>query len=126
MEIFISSVPRDDEPGYGPDDRQFFATPTSRSGKPVLCRVANRQNGTIVPVPGAKYQVQVHARGWKAEVALPWKELSDFDAKPGAVLALELRVNDADKSHPSWKIDPTDIRNLSTEDPTKWSLLKLQ
>lgn len=126
MEIFISSVPRDDEPGYGPDDRQFFATPTSRSGKPVLCRVANRQNGTIVPVPGAKYQVQVHARGWKAEVALPWKELSDFDAKPGAVLALELRVNDADKSHPRWKIDPTDIRNLSTEDPTKWSLLKLQ
>ncbi len=126
MEIFISTEPRDNDPGYGPHDRQFFATPTSRSGKPILCRVANRQNGTIAKVPGARYNVVVHGHGWRAEIALPWKELSDFKAKPGATLALELRVNDADKSHPRWTIDSTDIKQVNTEDPSKWSLLKLQ
>ncbi|MGN1364607.1 MAG: hypothetical protein ACI406_04535 [Victivallis vadensis] len=62
--------------------------------------MANRRNDMIAPVPGAKYRAEIHPKGWKAELAIPWRELSGFDAKPGAVLALELRVNDADKSHP--------------------------
>ena len=88
--------------------------------------MANRRNDMIAPVPGAKYRAEIHPKGWKAELAIPWRELSDFDAKPGAVLALELRVNDADKSHPRWKIDPGDVEDLSTEYPSRWSLLKLQ
>jgi hypothetical protein len=126
MEVFVSTEPRDHDPGYGPFDCQFFVTPDSGGDGPVVGRVADREAGHVVDVEGATKHIAKTKAGWLAEVGLPWRAFPGFSPTPGAVLALELRVNDADSSHPRWKIDPSDIELVHTEDPTAWSTLTLR
>lgn len=125
MELFVSSEPREENPGYGPHDHQFFVAPDSSEKKPIVGKVTDREAGVVTDVPGAVYTIRPQKGGWLAEVALPWSVLPGFQPAAGAKLALEMRVNDADKSHERWKIDPED-GNVRPEDPTVWSLLILE
>lgn len=125
LELFISTEPREDNPGYGPHDHQFFITPTSGEGKPIVGEVVDREAGTVVDVEEALHFIGQTKQGWVAEVAIPWRALPDFSAKAGAKAALEIRVNDADTSHARWKIDPID-GSVRPHDPTAWSLLTLR
>ncbi len=126
VELFISAEPRDTNPGYGPNDYQFFITPTSGEGKPIFAKLTERSSGVMVDVKGSKFFCGKANKGWTAEVAIPWETFAGFKPGPGAKLAFDLRVNDADTSHERWKLDPTDISKLNTEDPTAWSLLTLE
>ncbi|MBN2712328.1 MAG: hypothetical protein JXR97_07810 [Planctomycetes bacterium] len=126
MELFVSTVPRDKYSGYGENDYQFFITPTSAEGKVVVGRLADRESGEVVDVEGAKYNVGKTKIGWRAELALPWKSFSKFDAKAGGKVAIEVRVNDADTTHKRWKIDPEDSGYIPPEEPAKWSLVLLE
>lgn len=125
LELFISTEPRDQDPGHGPNDYQFFLTPTSATGKAVLGRVANRESGTIVPVPGAKFRGGKSKIGWTIEAAIPWNTFGSFKAIPSAKLAIDTLVSDADASHPRWKLPPADTGKVLTEDPTAWPLVTL-
>ena len=124
IELFFSSEPRDNNPGYGPNDRQYILTPTSGEGKPIVGMVADREAGEVQDVKDAKYFLGKSGKGWVAEVAIPWEALPKFKPAVGAKAALEIRVNDADSSHERWKIDPTD-GTVNPGDPTVWSLLLL-
>jgi hypothetical protein len=125
LEIFVSTEPRDDNPGYGPHDRQFFVTPESGEGGPVVGHVADREAGKVVDVKGVARHVGKTKQGWRAELAFPWSAFPGVMPGPGARLALELRVNDADKSHERWKIDASDCDKVRPADPTSWSILNL-
>ncbi|HBC88382.1 MAG TPA: hypothetical protein DCZ94_15645 [Lentisphaeria bacterium] len=126
IELFISVEPRDSNPGYGPNDYQFFVTPASGEGKPIFGKLTERSAGAMEDVKGSKFFCGKANKGWTAEVAIPWDAFAGFKPGPGAKLSLDLRVNDADTSHERWKLDPTDITKLNTEDPTAWSLLTLE
>ena len=126
VELFLSMKPRDTGSGYGPDDMQLFLTPASGEGKPIIGVVSDREAGTITDVAGAKFFGGKTELGWAMEVALPWSSLPAFKPAPGAKLALEMRVNDADSSHERFKIDPADAVNFIVTDPSTWSLLILK
>jgi hypothetical protein len=125
LELFVSTEPRENHSGYGPHDYLFFITPSSAEGKPVVGEVADREAVKLAPVKDVKYQIGKTAHGWRAQVAIPWSTFADFQPAPGAKLALEMRVNDADTSHPRFKIDPMD-GNVAPADPTVWSYLVLE
>lgn len=125
LELFVSTEPRDTNKGFGPHDHQFFLAPVSGEGGPIVGEVVDPAAGKVVDVAGAKFQLAAAGKGWVLEVALPWSSFRGFKPAKGSKLALELRVNDADKSHPRWKIDPTD-GNVQPADPTAWSLLTLE
>lgn len=124
VELFISTEPRDTSSGYGPNDYQLILTPTSAEDKPLGMYVADRAAGTLVPINGCALYAGPVNRGWVMEVAIPWKQFSNFSPKQGDKIAFEIRINDADTSHERWKIDPDGVTVL-TEDPTKWSHLIL-
>lgn len=126
VELFVSTEVRDNNPGYGPRDRQFFLTPTSAENIPIVAWVADREAGVLEDVAGAKFFLGKTPKGWAGEVALPWSAFPGFEPKPGAKLALEMRVNDADTSHPRWKLDPIDAGFIYVEDPSTWSVLELK
>lgn len=125
IELFVSAEPRDENPGYGPNDYQFFITPSSGEGKSIFGRVAERSAGIITDVKDAKFFCGKANNGWTAEVAIPWSAFPNFQPEKGAKLALEMRINDADTSHERWKLDPIDT-HMNTENPTMWSLLILE
>ena len=124
LELFVSTEPRETDPGYGPRDQQFFMTPDSQEGGPIVGEVVDREAGKVVDVKGAKYHIGRKRDGWVVEAALPWSAFKEFTGRVGAPMALELRVNDADKSHERWKIDGADNR-VVPGNPVAWSLLKL-
>ena len=124
-EIFVSLQPRDDNPGFGPRDFQFFLTPTSGEGTPIFGYVADREAGEVVDVPGAEFYAGPSRLGWVAEAAIPWKVLGVEEARPGLRMAYELRINDADQSHERFKIDAEDQSGFSPSDPVSWSRLEL-
>jgi len=126
VELFISTEPRDDKPGYGPSDHQFVITPTSAEGKPIAAEVTDREAGTLTDIAGAQLYGGKEAKGWVVEVAIPWSTFKGFRPADGAKLAMELRVNDNDTSHERFKIDPINVTDLRTEDPSAWSYLLLQ
>ncbi|WP_043583297.1 sugar-binding protein [Geminisphaera colitermitum] len=129
MELFVSTAPRDSGGGYGPRDFQFFLTPVSGEGKPIMGKVTDREMGTVSDIEDARFfagRTQNPDPGWAIEVAIPWSALGDFRPAPGARLALEMRVNDNDSTHERWKIDPSDAGILNVTDPSTWSLLELQ
>lgn len=125
VELFVSTRPRDTDKGYAPTDYQFFLTPTSADGSPILAIVADQEAGKLASVEGARFFGGKTARGWAIEAAIPWKTFDGFKPSPGTSIALEMRVNDADTSHERFKIDPED-GNVAPSDPTVWSLLSLQ
>jgi len=125
VELFVSTEPRNANPGYGPNDYQFFLCPASGEGVPIVGWVADREKGEVLDVPGSKFAFKKIPHGWSGEVAIPWSALGGFKAGKGAKLALETRVNDADTSHERWKIDPVDVGFIRVEDPSAWSLLLL-
>lgn len=124
LELFVSTRPRETGGGYGPHDQQFFIAPTSGEGKPVVAVLTERQAGSMADVAGARFAFARTPTGWSGEIAIPWTALPGAAPAAGAVLALELRVNDADSSHERWKLDPLD-GNVQVEDPSAWSLLHL-
>lgn len=124
IELFVSTEVRNENPGYGPNDHQFFLTPTSGEGIPIVAKLTDREAGVLKDVDGAKFSFAKTGVGWTAEVALPWSAFPGVKAAAGTELALELRVNDADTSHERWKLDPLD-GNVNVENPTLWSVLKL-
>lgn len=126
MELFVSTEPRDTDSGYGPRDFQFFLTPTSGEGKPVIGKVTDREMGTVLDIEGARFFAGPTRDGWALEVAIPWSALGDFKPAPGARLALEIQINDNDTSHERWRLAPSDITRVNVNDPITWSLLELQ
>lgn len=127
LEIFLSTEPRDENGGYGPNDRQYWATPTSGEEQPIFAWLSDREAGTLVDIEGGAWYAGATKAGWVAELAIPWSALPPFEPKAGARLALELRVNDADTSHERWKIDPEDAgRAIKPSDPTTWSIMVLE
>lgn len=124
LELFLSTRPREAGAGYGPYDRQLFIAPTSGEGKPVVAMLTDRQAGSMADVAGARFAFARTPTGWNGEIAIPWTALPEAAPAAGVVLALELRVNDADSSHERWKLDPLD-GNVVVEDPSAWSLLRL-
>jgi hypothetical protein len=126
IELFVSTEVRDTDPGYGPRDHQFFLTPTSAEGTPVVARVKDREAGLLEDVPDARHFLGRTPKGWAGEIALPWSVFPDFKPRPGARLALEIRVNDADTSHERWKLDPLDTEGVLVENPASWSVLQLE
>jgi len=125
IELFVSAEPREENPGYGPKDYQFFITPSSGEGKPIFGRVAERSAGVIEDVKNSKFFCGKANKGWTAEVSIPWETFAGFKPEAGAKMAFEIRVNDADTSHERFKLDPTDT-NMSTENPTMWAILVLE
>jgi hypothetical protein len=128
VELFLSLVPRDTGSGFGPDDHQFILAPTSGEGKPIAGEVKDRGDGTVVDIPGDKLFAGKVDKGWIFQVAIPWSALPNFKPDAGAKAALEMRVNDADTSHPRFKIDPVDVPGeaLNPNDPSTWSYLDLE
>lgn len=130
MELFVSSEPRDEGSGFGPNDHQFILTAASGEGKPVIGEVTDREAGVVKEIAGAEFfagPTHNTDKGWALEVALPWSALPGFKPAPGARLALEVRVNDADTSHERFKIDPVDASpDFSVSNPCTWSLLSLE
>ncbi|HEY9247761.1 MAG TPA: sugar-binding protein [Rariglobus sp.] len=129
VELFVSLKPRDSGTGFGPDDLQFFLTPTSDEGKPIIGQATDREAGIVEDVKGAKFFAGPthHAdKGWAIEAALPWGAFRHFKPAAGGRLALEMRINDADTSHPRWKIDPSDTGVIQVTDPSTWSILGLR
>lgn len=124
VELFISTEPRDNNPGHGPNDHQFILTPTSAEGKPLSLYVTDRAAGKLAPIEGCAFYAGPIAKGWMMEAVIPWKQFPTFTPKQGDKIAIEIRVNDADTSHERWKIDP-DGAIVLTEDPTQWSHLIL-
>ena len=123
MELFVSTEPREENAGYGPNDYQFMIVPTSGEGHPICGYAADRAAGVVTDVAGAKLSVGRNGKGWTLECALPWSALGGFKPQVGGRIALEQRVNDADTSHERWKLDPLD-GNVNTENPTVWSILE--
>jgi hypothetical protein len=130
VELFLSTNPREIGSGFGPQDYQFFITPTSEEGKPILGRVTDREAGVVSDVTGGRIfagLTQKSDRGWAVEAAIPWAEIAPFKPQNGAKAALEMRVSDADTSHERFKIDPSDLPDvLSVTNPSSWSLLDFQ
>lgn len=124
IELFVSTRPRDEGAGYGPYDRQLFLAPTSGESHPIVAILTDRQAGTMIDVPGARFSFVKTAVGWTGEIAIPWTALPEAAPTAGATFALDLRVNDADTSHERWKIDPIDSAFV-VENPSSWSLLRL-
>ena len=124
IELFVSTEVREENPGYGPNDTQFFLVPTSGEGAPIVAKLVDREAGKLADVVDAKFHFGKTAVGWTAEVAIPWTQFANFKAVIGTQIALELRVNDADTSHERWKLDPLD-GNVNVESPPMWSVLKL-
>lgn len=120
MELFISTEPRDNNPGYGPNDFQFMVTPVSRFDKPLFVKITQREAGKSAPVSGGIFYAGKSDTGWVTELAIPWSELSGFIPQKGGKIAMELRVNDADTSHERWKIDAENVV-VRPGDPTLWS-----
>ena len=123
MELFVSTEPRDANAGYGPNDFQLMIVPTSGEGKPICGIVTDRAAGVVTDVAGAKIGVGKNPKGWTLECAVPWSAFGAFRPKPGARIALEPHVNDADTSHERWKLDPLD-GNVKPENPTVWSIME--
>lgn len=126
IELFVSTEVRDANPGYGPRDHQFFLAPTSAEGIPVVARVKDREAGVLEDIRDARHFLGRTAQGWAGEIALPWSVFPDFQPRPGARIALEIRVNDADTSHERWTLDPLDTDGILVENPASWSVLKLE
>lgn len=126
LELFVSTEPRDENSGHGPNDYQFFITPTSGAGTPIVGYLADREAGTVVDIDGVEFHVSPTKQGWVAEVAIPWSALSNFKPAAGSRIALEMIFNDADTSHARWKLFPADVEKVSTENPTTWSILNLE
>jgi hypothetical protein len=128
VELFVSTEPRDSGSGFGPKDYQFFLAPTSGEGKPIVGFVSDRESGKVDDVGGATNFTAKIDKGWLMETAIPWTALGGIKPQKGMQLALEIRVNDADTSHPRFKIDPVDVPNevITPTDPSTWSKLELQ
>jgi hypothetical protein len=124
IELFVSAQPRDEGSGYGEHDHQIFFAPTSAENVPILGLLADRQAGTLADIAGSAFRVVKSGTGWSCEIAIPWSTFPGFVPAPGARLAFEMRVNDADSSHERWKIDPVD-GDVQPENPSAWSLLLL-
>ncbi len=124
IELFTSTEPRDENAGYGPNDRQFLVSPVSAEGAPIFGVLADRSMGVLTDVPGGEIGVAKTGRGWTVELGIPWRALGGFKPAKGKRLAFEPRVNDADSTHERWKIDPID-GHPSPENPTAWSILEL-
>ena len=123
MELFVSTEPREENAGYGPNDYQFMITPTSGEGRPICGHVADRAAGVVKDVKDAKLAVGKTAKGWTLECAIPWSQFGAFRPKAGGRIAFEPHVNDADTSHERWKLDPLD-GNVRPENPTVWSIME--
>ncbi|MDF3130113.1 sugar-binding protein [Kiritimatiellaeota bacterium B1221] len=126
IELFVSTKPREEGGGFGPDDYQFFITPTSKSGEGVIAWVTDREGGVIQHLEGAKTFLGKTGMGWGLEVAIPWSALKDFKPEAGKQLAIDMRLNDADQAHKRFKLDPSDSPKFSVFDPTTWSLMTLE
>lgn len=130
MELFVSTAPRDEGSGYGPQDFQFFIAPTSAEGVPIVGMVVDREAGVVEDVKDAKFfggLTHNADKGWALEVAIPWAAMGQFKSAKNAKLALEMRINDADTSHERFRIDPVDVaENFQVTNPTTWSLLILE
>lgn len=124
VELFVSTAPRDSGAGHGPDDHQFFLTPTSGEGKPIAGSVEDPEAGIVRDVDGAKFYAGKVGRGWQLQAAIPWSTLGTFKTTEGAKIAVDLRVNDADTSHERFKIDPAE-QTVSPSDPSRWAYLVL-
>ena len=124
LELFVSSEPRDASPGYGPHDHQFFITPDSAEGKPIVGEVVDREAGVVMDVKDVRYHISKTGIGWIAQIALPWSTFRGFEPTNGNKLALEMRVNDQDHAHQRFSIDPED-GNVVHNNPSLWSLLIL-
>lgn len=125
IELFVSTEPREDGAGFGPNDYQFFLTPTSQQGRPVIGHMVERESGEIIELKTAKYFAGATKDGWAIELGIPWSYFKGFKPEKGARLMMEMRLNDADTSHKRWMLDPGDISTVSVNDPTKWSLVEL-
>lgn len=125
IELFVSTEVRENDAGYGPRDSQFFLTPTSGERVPIVAKLVDREAGVLEDVK-AEFFLGKIPKGWAGEVALPWSVFEGFEAKVGAEIALELRVNDSDTHHERWKLDPMDVGFVFVEDPTTWSVLRLE
>jgi hypothetical protein len=125
IELFVSSEVRDTDLGYGPHDHQFFITPASKLGGPKVLEVLDGTAGVTAPIKGSKSYIGKSKKGWVAQVAIPWSTFPGFEAKTGASVALEMRVNDADTSHKRWKLDLDGVY-ISPTAPTEWSILELK
>ncbi|HEV7301585.1 MAG TPA: sugar-binding protein [Tepidisphaeraceae bacterium] len=126
LELFVSTVPRDEGAGAAPTDHQFFITPTSGEKRAMFTEVMDSPDTSVQEdVKEGKSHIGPGGNGWVAEVAIPWSRLSDFKPKPGAKIAIEMRVNDADTAHERFKIDPSDAQGVPPLDPPRWSLHEL-
>ena len=125
LEVWISTEPRTENPGYGPNDHQFFITPHSAEDRPIAAEVVDPNAGVVVDLENAAFHATTTRHGWAAEVAIPWQILDNFDPDAGKRLALQMRMNDADSSHERFKIDPVDNPHVSWQDPTRWPYLIL-
>ncbi len=126
IELFVSTKPRDEGGGFGPDDYQFFLTPTSKSGEGVVAWVTDREGGVIQHLQGTQTFLGKTDMGWGLEVAIPWSALNDFKPQAGKNIAVDMRLNDADAAHKRFKLDPGDSPKFSVFDPTTWSLMTLE
>lgn len=125
IELFVSTEPREQNGGYGPNDFQFMVSPVSSEGHPIFGYLADRAAGELVDVKGGEIGVAKTAHGWTVELGLPWSALKGFTPQAGGRIAFEPRVNDADSTHERWMIDPID-GNPRPENPTAWSILEFK
>lgn len=126
IELFVSTEPRETGGGFGPNDWQFFLTPTSGSGEPRIVALTERENGIVAEIEGARYFAGPTSHGWAIEVAIPWSYFNGFTPEAGARLMLDMRLNDADHSHPRWKLDPNDSPTFQVHDPLFWAFMVLE
>ena len=126
VELFISTEMRTDNPGFGPNDFQFMASPTSKNAEPIVGQIVNRETHEVGLVKDGQHFIGKTDKGWAFEFAIPWRMLNGFKAESGKKIAFDLRVNDSDTTHKRWKIDPVDVGRVMPQNSERWSILELE
>jgi hypothetical protein len=98
IELFISTEPRENNPGYGPNDYQFMITPTSMLNKPLRVKITDREAGKMADVAGDRFFATKTNDGWNIEFAIPWSEMPGFTPKNDSKIAQVIVVKNSGTS----------------------------
>ena len=124
LEVWVGSQPKYQIPEFiHSHDQQMLFAPTSVTGKPVAGKV-EVANLELSDIEGLDIAFARTKDGWSVEMAIPLAYFKEFPGRAGHKACLEMRVNDADKDHKRYKLNPVQGRP-SHMDATRWSYLVL-
>ncbi|MDA3872814.1 MAG: DUF4886 domain-containing protein [Kiritimatiellae bacterium] len=124
LELFLSTALDTKAGEFGTQDHQYWVAPASEHGERVVVEL-DPSKGEVSDRPEFRRYIGETETGWVAQVALPWSAFPEFDARSGARLRFDFRVNDADATHERWKVSPDNIE-VQYDNPAAWPVLHLR